>query len=103
LSVFLGAGATRFEWDPAKARANRVKHGVDFEDAKRVFEDPFQRSRHDRHEGGEDRWQTIGMVADFLLILVAHTFRDDGADEVIRIISARRPTRQERKDYEQGR
>lgn len=93
----------RFEWDLAKATANLVKHGISFEDAQKVFEDPLQRSRQDRHEGGEERWQTLGMVGGLILVLVAHTWRDDHEDEVIRIISARRATKQERREYEQAR
>ncbi len=92
----------RFEWDPEKASANVAKHGVSFDLAVRVFADPFALSVQDRIEGAEYRWQTIGLVEGWLLLLVAHTVRDeiDGA-EVIRIISARRATRGERKRYDQ--
>lgn len=93
----------RFEWDPAKATANMVKHGVAFSDAALVFDDPLQRSRQDRHESGEERWQTLGMVSGVVLLLVAHTWLDDAEGEVIRIVSARRATKQERREYEQGR
>jgi uncharacterized DUF497 family protein len=56
----------------------------------------------DRIETGEYRWQTIGIVEGWLLLVVAHTFRDDeNGSEVIRIISARRADRQERRLYEQ--
>lgn len=92
----------RFEWDPAKAAANLIKHGVAFADAALVFDDPLQRSRQDRHEGGEERWQTLGMVSGVVLLLVAHTWRDEAEGEVIRIVSARRATRQERREYEQA-
>jgi uncharacterized DUF497 family protein len=51
---------------------------------------------------GEQRWQTIGTVGGVVLLIVAHTYRDDGDDEVIRIISARKATRKERRDYENG-
>lgn len=92
-----------FEWNPVKAMANLSKHGVAFEDAMMVFDDPLQRSRQDRHEGGEVRWQTAGSVAGLLLV-VAHTWRegDGDRDEMVRIISARRVTKGERRDYEQG-
>ena len=94
----------RFEWDPAKAATNLAKHGVAFEDAARMFDDPLQRSRQDRTEGGELRWQTLGMAGGMLdLLLVAHTWREDDDEEVIRIISARAANRRERRDYEQGR
>lgn len=57
----------------------------------------------DRIENGEQRWQTIGMVGAYLLLLVAHTLRLEDEDiEVVRIISARRVDRAERKRYEHG-
>lgn len=89
------------EWDPAKAESNYRKHGVRFEVAAHAFDDPLAVSIQDRFENGEARWQTLGRVEGFLLLLVAHTVRDeeDGA-EVIRIISARRPTKQETQRYE---
>lgn len=90
-----------FEWDPDKAEANRKKHGVSFETACRVFADPFALAQQDRIEGGEYRWQTLGMVEGYLLLLVAHTLRDDDKMEIIRIISARRANRKERRRYEQ--
>ncbi len=94
----------RFEWDLVKAAANLAKHGIAFEDAARVFDDPLQRSRQDRTEGGELRWQTLGMAGGtLLLLLVAHTWREDDDEEVIRIISARTANKRERRDYEQGR
>ena len=94
----------RFSFDLNKNRINQEKHGVSFELAELVFDDPRALSRQDRFENGEMRWQTIGMVGESLLILlVAHTVEDDSEDcEHIRIISARRATRVERKFYEQG-
>lgn len=92
----------RFEWDADKASANVAKHGVSFELAVRAFADPFALSVQDRIEAGEYRWQTIGLVEGRLLLLVAHIVRDeDDGTEVIRIISARRATRGERKHYDQ--
>ena len=58
----------RFEGDPAKARANNRKHGVSFDIARYVFDDRDALMDHDRIEGGERRWQTIGMVGDVLLL-----------------------------------
>lgn len=93
----------RFEWDPAKAERNLKKHRVSFEMATRVFADPFAVSEQDRIEGGEHRWQTLGIVEGCLLLLVAHTVRDEEGDiEVIRIISARRAEPKERCRYEQN-
>ena len=75
-----------------------------FSVATRVFSDPFAMVEQDRIEAGEYRWQTLGLVEGHLLLLVAHTVWDDeGGVEVIRIISARRADRTERKRYEQNR
>jgi uncharacterized DUF497 family protein len=95
--------ATRFAWDPVKAAANLRKHGVSFEIAMRAFADPFALTEQDRIEGGEARWRTLGMVEGRVLLLVAHTFRDEerAPIEVIRIISARAADRTERRRYEQ--
>ena len=94
----------RFEWDEAKNLSNRRKHGVTFEEASQVFRDPLYVSVQDRVEGGELRWQTLGLVEDLLLLTVAHTVREERDDgtwaDVIRIISARHATRKERRRYE---
>lgn len=90
-----------FEWDEAKALRNLRKHGVAFDDAVGVFSDPFAIMRQDRIEGGELRWQTLGMIEGHLLLLVAHTVGETQDNkEVIRIISARRADRKERQRYE---
>jgi len=91
----------QFTWDEAKNRSNRRKHGISFKTAARVFLDPLHISRYDRIVEGEERWQTIGMVNGVLLILVAHTVVEK-EEEIIRIISARRVTRQERIEYEEA-
>jgi uncharacterized protein len=95
----------RFEWDEAKNRANQRKHSVRFEEASQVFRDPLYVSVRDRIEGGEQRWQTLGIVGDLLLLTVAHAFREEYEQgtpiEVIRIISARRATPKERRRYEE--
>jgi len=91
-----------FEWDDSKAEINYRKHGIRFEEAARVFEDPLALSEQDRIEGGEQRWQTIGL-ADTALLLVVHTVRFEGLDvEVVRIVGARRVDRKERRRYECG-
>jgi uncharacterized DUF497 family protein len=93
----------RFEWDNMKAAINFRRHGIQFEEAALAFDDPFAIVEQDRIENGEQRWQTIGMAGGFLLLMVAHTVRfKDGGTEVIRIISARRADRKERKRYEHG-
>ena len=94
---------TRFEWNAAKAQSNLQKHRVSFEMASRVFADPFAMVAQDRIENAERRWQTLGIVDGHLLLLVAHTVRDDeDGTEVIRIISARRAEPKERKCYEKN-
>jgi len=95
----------RFEWDLMKARTNQRKHRITFEDATNVFDDPYALFEQDRadEETGELRWQAIGLVEGMILLLVAHTVRGEGQDEVIRLISARRADRKERKRYEQNR
>lgn len=91
-----------FEWDPDKAASNLKKHGVSFDTAIRAFPDPFAVTAQDRIEAGEYRWQTIDMAEGWLLLVVAHTIRDDdGGAEIIRIVSARRAERHERRRYEQ--
>src|ERR1700720_1834614 len=93
----------RFEWDEAKAESNLRKHRVRFEDAMLVFADPFALVEQDRSEGGELRWQTLGLVGGIVLLLVAHTVRTGEEDEIIRIISARKAVRKERKRYDENR
>jgi uncharacterized DUF497 family protein len=92
----------RWTWDRDKARANRTKHGLSFETAVLVFDDPLQLSRPDPHPDG-DRWHTIGLVGSVLL-LVVHTWPDESEEDepVGRIISARKATAYERRAYEEG-
>jgi hypothetical protein len=94
----------RFEWDEAKNLANQRKHGVSFEDASEIFRDPLFVSVKDRIQDGEQRWRTYGEVEGSLLMMVAHTVREEDPHgttiEVIRIISARYATRKERQRYE---
>jgi uncharacterized DUF497 family protein len=92
----------RWIWDPDKAAANRRKHGLSFETAILVFDDPFHVSKPDAHPD-DDRWQTIGLVGPVLL-LVVHTLPEgDPKDEQVgRIISARKATARERKAHEEG-
>ena len=89
----------RFSWRDAKAEKNLRKHHVDFEKAKLVFFDPLHLSRQDRHEDGEERWQTLGMVDGQAVLLVAHTLQEDEIIH-IHIVSARKATKHERKFYE---
>ena len=67
----------------------------------RAFADPYALVEKDRIENGEERWQTIGVVEGVLMLMVAHTVREQDDIEVIRIISARRANRMERRRYEE--
>ena len=94
----------RFEWDEAKNRSNQRKHGISFEQGSQVFRDPLHRTRQDRIESGKERCQTIGLARGYLVLVLAHTISEDEEDgqyiEIIRIISARRADRTERRQYE---
>ena len=84
-----------YEWDDAKAAANLAKHGVSFVYATRVFDDPYRIERENSPEDYEEpRYQALGMVEGRILF-VAFTYRSNN----IRIISARRATRRERRQY----
>ena len=73
-----------FEWDDAKNISNRPKHGVSFEEASRVFLDPLYFSVYERIQDGEERWQTFGVVGAELVLMVAHTVREEGAEGFLR-------------------
>jgi len=92
----------RLEWDDRKNRQNRRKHGISFEIAQEVFNDPFCLTISDRIVGGEERCWTIDRVVALAIVVVAHTTRDDRGEEVIRILSARKATPRERRFYEEA-
>ena len=85
-----------FTWDRRKALANRRKHGVSFETACEVFFDPFLRVVTEQEAAGEEREAVIGMTTGWQLLFVVFAIRGD----TVRIISARKATRSERKTYE---
>ena len=95
---------TRFIWDEEKNLSNQRKHGVSFEEAVSVFADPLHVMRQDRIEGGEQRWQTVGSAYGITLLLVAHTITEESPEglfiEVVRLISARKADKSERRRYE---
>ncbi len=93
-----------FDWDPTTAESNLAKHGVSFEEAMAVFHDPLALSRPEEdHGANEERWVTLGQDREGRLALVVHTYVEIDDDRVaIRVISARRPTRREIRQYEQG-
>ncbi len=88
-----------YQWDPKKAVSNLRKHRIEFADAVGIFEDDWALTIKEQDIEGEQRFVSIGL--DFLgrLIVVVYTYRNDD----IRIISARRATKRERKSYEQKR
>jgi uncharacterized DUF497 family protein len=91
-----------FEWDPIKARQNLKKHHVAFERAATILLDPEALSEFDEEESGdEDRWITLGLDRTGVLLVVCHTYREETeASARIRLISARKPTKNEAKQYE---
>jgi uncharacterized DUF497 family protein len=88
----------RFEWDINKAEANIKKHGVTFEEAKSVFFDHYARLIPDPDSLGEERFIILGQSSNFNTLVVCHCYREP--DERIRIISARKAEKRERKQYE---
>lgn len=88
-----------FEWDELKARSNLGKHGVSFEEAATIFSDSLSLTIPDpEHSITEERHITLGRALTRKLLVVVHTDRGDN----IRVISARRASRRERKFYEEG-
>jgi hypothetical protein len=88
----------RFEWDLRKAQQNRRKHGVSFGEAETVFADDFAILIDDPdHSDQEERFVLLGLSASLRTLVVSHTYRK--ADDLIRIISARKATRKEREAY----
>jgi uncharacterized DUF497 family protein len=88
-----------FSWDPKKAARNLTKHGISFHEAATVFDDPLAYSFPDPdHSMGEGRLLTFGLSRQGRLLVVAYSYRT-GA---LRVISARRATRKERRIYEES-
>jgi len=88
----------RFDWDPRKASSNRKKHGISFEEAQSVFFDEqalLLEDQQPRHE--EERFVLLGLSASLRILVVIHALREE---DVIRIISARKATRLETREYE---
>ena len=85
-------------WDPAKADSNLSKHKIHFSDAEAVLFDPLALTIEDESAEGERRFITVGADALNRIILIVYTYRKEN----IRLISARRATRRERKTYEEG-
>ena len=83
-------------WDPAKAQENRAKHGVSFPDAEPALFDPHAITHEDAYAEGEQRFVTVGVDALGRVVVVVYTYRG----ETVRIISARKATRNESRAYE---
>ena len=89
-----------FSWDDRKDRENQRKHGASFEEASTAFSDENARLKHDpEHSNEEDRFVLLGFSAKLRLIVVSHSYRKD--EQEIRIISARKATRNEGEQYGQ--
>lgn len=90
-----------FERDAAKARTNLSKHGVSFDLAKRVWDDPLHVVVPDRFEDGQQRWHAIAVVGAVAVLVVVHVYLVRGGEERIRIIGARKATPHESRRHEQ--
>ena len=90
-----------FTWDSKKNSANVQKHGISFEEAKSVFYDDNARLMHDPdHSEDEDRFILLGLSTTMRILVVCHCYRERG--DQIRIISARKATKNESSAYERG-
>ena len=87
----------RFEWGENKNKENIRKHGLDFADAWQVFENPMLAKFDDRDNYGEDRWISIGMISNGVVVVIVFTEREQST---VRIISMRKATKNEHKRYE---
>ncbi len=91
----------KFEWDKFKNAINIQNHGISFEEAIEVFEDPLHISKLDyRFDYFEERWITLGSTSRYKIIVVAHMLFDENNEEIIRIISSRKANSKEVKIYE---
>ncbi len=91
----------RFEWDPKKEAINIQKHGITFGQASYVFADRYALNKYDeKHSEDEDRWLLLGKSMNEVLLVVVHTFKDQDGMGFVRIISARKASKSERKEYE---
>jgi uncharacterized DUF497 family protein len=93
---------SHFEWDPAKARQNAKKHRITFERGATVFLDPNALSLFDeQHSEEEERWITLGLDQTGVLLVISHTYHEETENSArVRLISARKATRNETKQYQ---
>jgi uncharacterized DUF497 family protein len=95
----------RFDWDDDKNAENKRKHSLSFELAAEVFDDPFHVVTEDQVVDGERRFWALGRLQNLVVIVVVHTYfeirGEEGLEEGVRIISARKATPRERGFYEE--
>ena len=86
-----------FRWDNKKSKSNKTKHGISFEEARSVFLDEYARLKHDPdHSIDENRYLLLGISSSLRILVVIHTVIEE---DIIRLISARKATRRESKQY----
>jgi uncharacterized DUF497 family protein len=90
----------RFEWDPRKADANFLAHGIGFAEAVTVLEDAFALTREDPDAVGEQRFVTLGLSDQANLLVVVYAYREP---DIVRMLSAWRANKRQREVYEKGR
>lgn len=88
----------QFEWDEAKRQENLRKHGLDFKDAPELFLNPRLVKLDTRFDYGEERWVTIGIIKDRIVVVV---YAEDDTNEIVRIISLRKALSYERKRFQE--
>ena len=92
-----------FEWDERKNRSNKNKHGVGFNEAKSVFYDENALEYYDdTHSENEDRYLMLGLSGHLRILIVSYTVRTTDNETLIRIISSRKATKKEQKEYPRG-
>ena len=92
----------KFEWDSKKEKSNIKKHKVTFEEAAYVFSDKYSLTLFDNeHSEDEERWILLGKSLNAVVLVVVHTFRDKDGTEIVRIISARKATKNEQQIYKE--
>jgi len=98
-NVVIIVATMEFEWDEKKNSENIRKHGLDFTDARKVFQNPVFVKLDDREDYGEDRWIGIGVMPNGIVVVFVFTEKDE---ETIRMISMRKATKNEHTRYEKA-
>lgn len=90
----------KFQWDATKEKINKKKHGIAFSEACLVFADAYLLTLFDGHHSeDEERWITMGQTPEGKIVVVSHTYRGGRDEETVRIISARKATKNETNQY----